>query len=178
MHESGIFLPVAGESVSAFVILEKAVHCSVCFIARESFNLNPVEGTEDIVFNFGIGLLQLPDEFFDFLALRGAFMKICIVFREAAGTLQKFELIRDSPADNCIFLDAVHRPDQFHAREVLAVCFRDDGLQLGTVEHGHDGCLDHIIQMMAEGYFIAAEELCLVVEMAAAHSRTQVAWRF
>ena len=40
------------------------------------------------------------------------------------------------------------------------------GLQLGTVEHAHDGRLDHIVEVVAQRDFIAAQLLGLAVQVA------------
>ena len=55
---------------------------------------------------------------------------------------------------------------------------RHHGLDLGTVEHAHEDGLDHIIIMMAQGDFVAAQLLREGVEMTAAHAGTEVARRF
>ena len=45
-------------------------------------------------------------------------------------------------------MDAVHGPDEGHAGEAGAVQLGRHGLQLRTVEHAHDGGLDHIVEVM------------------------------
>ena len=50
-------------------------------------------------------------------------------------------------------------------------------LQLRAVEHTHDGRLDHVAEMVAEGDLVAAELARLAVEIAAAHPRAEVARR-
>ena len=54
---------------------------------------------------------------------------------------------------------------------------RRHGLQLGAVEHAHDRRLDDIIKMMAQRDFVAAKLLRLLVQVAAAHTGTEVAGR-
>ena len=55
--------------------------------------------------------------------------------------------------------------------------FRRHGLQLRAVEHTHDGRLDHIAEVVAEGDLVAAELARLAVEIAAAHPRAEVTRR-
>ena len=54
------------------------------------------------------------------------------------------------------------------------MCIRDS---LRTVEHSHEDRLDDIIVMMAECNLVAAELLCKMIQMAAAHSRAEVTRR-
>ena len=83
----------------------------------------------------------------DFLALAAAAAVVAngAVFGETAGALDEGELIVAPPGDDIILADAVHRTYQFHALKVLRVQLRHHALQLGTVEHGHHGGLDHIV---------------------------------
>ena len=96
---------------------------------------------------------------------------------KTAGALDKFQLIVAAPRDDVILADAVHRADQRHARKVRAVQLRRHGLQLGAVEHAHDRRLDDIIKMMSQRDFVAAQLLRLLVQVAAAHTGTEVAGR-
>ena len=50
-----------------------------------------------------------------------------------------------------------------------------DCLKLGGIEHGHDSCLNRIVEMMAQSNFIAAKFLCLVVQVPSSHTGTQIA---
>ena len=67
------------------------------------------------------------------------------VFGETAGTLYKRELVVATPRDNIVLADAVHRAYQLHTLKVLRVQLRHHALQLGTVEHRHNGGLNHIV---------------------------------
>ena len=51
---------------------------------------------------------------------------------------------------------------------------RHHRLHLRTVEHSHEDRLDDIIVMMAECNLVAAELLCKMIQMAAAHSRAEI----
>ena len=71
--------------------------------------------------------------------------------------------------------DHVHRADQLHAFEVLAVELRHHRLDFSAVQHAHERRLDHIIEMMPQGDLVAAELLRMGVKVTAAHSRTEIA---
>ena len=51
-------------------------------------------------------------------------------------------------------------------------------LQLGAIEHTHHGCFNHIIKMMSQCNFVAAQLLGLLVQVAAAHAGAQVTGGF
>ena len=68
--------------------------------------------------------------------------------------------------------------DQLHSFKVCTVQFWHHGLHLCPVKHSHKDSLDHIIIMMSQSDLVAAQFLCLVVEMPSAHTRTQITWRF
>ena len=52
--------------------------------------------------------------------------------------------------------------------------FGRHGLQLRTVEHAHDGGLDHIVEVMPQRDLVAAQLLGLAVQVAAAHPGAEV----
>ena len=55
--------------------------------------------------------------------------------------------------------------------------FRHHRLYLRPVKHSHKDRLDHIIKMMPQRNLVAAELLCKMIQMAAAHSRAEVTRR-
>lgn len=79
-----------------------------------------------------------------------------------------------SPRLDIILAHQIQRADQLHALEVDAVKLRHHRLHLRTVEHSHEDRLDDIIVMMAECNLVAAELLCKMIQMAAAHSRAEI----
>lgn len=160
---------------SSFVVFKKAVHCAVSLITREGFDPDGMQGSKNIVFDAGIVLLQAADQILDFLTLGTAVITAGIVLRKAAGTADEFQIVGSAPGDDGILLDAVKRPDQLHAGKVFTVSLGDDRFQLGGIEHGHDGGFDHIVEMMSQSDLVAAEFLCLVVQVSSAHAGTQIA---
>ena len=65
-----------------------------------------------------------------------------VVLSEAAGALDEFQLVVSLPCQNILLPDAIHRADEGHAGKTGAVEHGGHGLQLGAVEHTHDGGLD------------------------------------
>ena len=71
-------------------------------------------------------------------------------------------------------MDAVHGADQLHTLKVGAVQLRRHGLKLAAEEHTHDGGFDHIVEVVPQRDFVAAQGLCLAVQMAAPHPGAQI----
>ena len=86
------------------------------------------------------------------------------------------QIIVISPVLDVILPDQVHRADQLHALEIRTVKLRHHGLYLSTVQHSHQDRLDDVIVMMSQSD-LAPQLLCVTVEIASAHSRTQIAGR-
>lgn len=82
-----------------------------------------------------------------------------------------------SPRLDIVLTHQIQRADQLHALKVDAVKLWHHRLYLRTVEHSHQDRLDDIVIVMAERNFVAAKLLCKMVQMAAAHSRTEIARR-
>ena len=138
---------------------------------------NVVDAAEDAVFDVGIVALQAAEQQLDFLPLGAASAVVAhgAVLGKAAGTLDKFQIVVPLPGQNILLPDAVHGPDQRHAGEAGAVELGGHGLHLGAIEHAHHGSLDHIVEVVAQGDFVAAQFLGLAVQMAAAHPCAEVA---
>ena len=82
-----------------------------------------------------------------------------------------------SPRLDIVLTHQIQRADQLHALKVDAVKLWHHRLYLRTVKHSHQDRLDDIVIVMAERNFVAAKLLCKMVQMAAAHSRTEMARR-
>ena len=52
---------------------------------------------------------------------------------------------------------------------------RHHGLYLSTVQHSHQDRLDDVIVMMSQSDLVAAQLFRMTVQIASAHSRTQIA---
>ena len=96
---------------------------------------------------------------------------------KSACTLNKVQAVIVSPVFDILFPDQIKRADQFHALKVLAVKFWHHRLDLCSVKHTHEDCLDHIIIMMSECDLIASKLLCKMIQMSSSHSCTQITWR-
>ena len=139
-----------------------------------------MDAAEDAVLDIRIVTHQAAQQNLDLLPLGAAASVVAdgAGLGKAAGALDKFKVIVPPPCDDVLLADAVERADQRHTREICAVQLGRHGLQLRAVEHAHDGCLDNIIEMMAERDFVAAKLLRFFIQMATAHPGTKVAGRF
>ncbi len=155
---------------------QKAVLYTFGLIARHGVQRHSVDAAENAVFDVGILTLQAAQQSLDLLPFGTAAAVVAhgAVLRKAAGALDEFQLVVALPGQNVLFTDAVHRADEGHAGETGAVELGRHGLQLGTVEHAHHGGLDHIIEVMAQRDFIAAQLPGLAVQVAAAHPGAEV----
>ena len=138
---------------------QKAVLHAFGLIARHGVQRHGVDAAEDAVFDVGVVALQAAQQGLDLLSFGTAAAVVAhgAVLRKAAGTLDEFQLIVALPGQNVLLADAVQRADEGHAGETGAVELGRHGLQLGAVEHAHHGGLDHIIEVMAQRNFIAAQ---------------------
>ena len=81
------------------------------------------------------------------------------------------------------FITAIKQYELIAPGDRIAVCISGGKdsmlmaklLQLRAVEHAHDGRLDHVAEVVAKGDLVAAELARLAVEIAAAHTRAEVA---
>ena len=116
------------------------------------------------------------DQFLHLIALGTASASAAhAIFSKTARALYKLQSVVIAPRLDRIFLDKVHRTDQLHALEILAVQLRHHRLNLAAVQHSHEDRLDHIIKMMPKRNFIAAQRFRLRIEVTASHSGTKVA---
>ena len=69
----------------------------------------------------------------------------------------------------------VEGADELHALEVRAVKLGHHGLHLSAVEHAHEDGLNHVVEVMAQRDFVAAQLAGGVVECAAPHACAGVA---
>ena len=83
----------------------------------------------------------------DFRALRvaDAIAAFVALFGQAAGAGDKVQGVEIAPSADVLLMDAVHWANQLHAGKIAAVQLRQHGLQLGTVEHTHDGRFHNIV---------------------------------
>lgn len=124
-----------------------------------------MDAVEDAFFNVRIIPLQAADQGLDFLPFGAAATVITngAVFREAAGTLNEFQLIVSFPGDNIVLSDTVHGTDEFHTLKIGAVQLGKHRLKLRTVKHSHNGSFNHIVEVISQSDFIAAQFLGFAV---------------
>ena len=80
-----------------------------------------------------------------------------------------------APALDVSFADAVKRTNELHTGAARASDFRHHRADGSGIEHTHEIRLDDIIKMVAQGNLVAAEFFGVGVEIAAAHSRAEIA---
>ncbi len=112
------------------IIIQNAVHLSAILIARKCIQLYAVQSSEHIVFDLRIVFLQFSDQQLGFQAFGKMFILFGRILRKMAGTLNERKVIGLALCFDIIFLDPVHRADQFHTGKVLTVAFRYNCLQL------------------------------------------------
>ncbi len=83
--------------------------------------------------------------------------------RKMTGTLQEVKVIIISPGTDVALPDKIKGADQLHPLKICAVELWHHRLDLRTVKHAHQDCLDHVIIMMPQRDLIAAKLLCLTV---------------
>ena len=151
---------------------------TVLFIGDDRAQVDILHALENVPFDKGIGLLQGSDQVLD-LHTFGGTAAIGTAggtgIGKAAGTLDELQLIVALPRQNIFLADAVHRADEGHAGEAGAVEHGRHGLQLGAVEHTHNGRLDDVVEVVAQCDFVAAQLLGLAVQVAAAHPGAEIA---
>ena len=147
------------------------------FVAGHGVQSDCVDAAENAVFDIGVVTLETAEQDLDLLPLGAASTVVAhgAVLGEAAGTLDKFEVVVPLPCEDILFLDAVHRADEGHAGEAGAVEHGRHRLQLRAIEHAHDSRLDDIVEVVTQRDFVAAQFLGLAVQMAAAHPGAEIA---
>ena len=156
---------------------QKAVLHAFGFIARHGVQRDGMDAAENAVFDVGVIALEAAEQELGLLPLGTAAAIVAhgAVLGEAAGALDEFQVVVPLPGQNVLLADAVHRADEGHAGEAGAVELGRHSLQLGAVEHAHDGRLDDIVEVMAQRDLVAAEFFGLAVQVTAAHPGAEVA---
>ena len=151
---------------------------AVLFIGDDRAQVDILHTLENVSFYKGIGLLQGSDQVLD-LHTFGGTAAIGTAggtgIGKTACTLDKMQIVVISPVFDVVLADQIHGTDQLHALEIRAVQLRHHGLHLSTVQHPHEDRLNHIIVMVSQSDLITPQLLCVTVEIASAHSRTQIA---
>ncbi len=127
-------------------------------VAGERLYADGVQAVEDALFDVRVFALEAFDERLDFLALAAATAVVAdgAAFGKAAGTLDKLQPVVVFPVDDVLLVDAVHGADEFHAAEIEAVELGHHALQLRAIEHGHDGGLDDVGEVVPKRNLVAA----------------------
>ena len=153
------------------------MHTAVAPVADEGSQVDVMEAVENILPGARVGLLERANQLLHLLPL-GIHRAVCRALRQTAGTAQKFEIVVPRPCDDIGFAHKVKRTDQLHARKIRAVNLRHHRFHLRAVQHAHQHRLDHVVKMVAEGNFVAAERAGVLVQAATAHPGAEIARRF
>ena len=147
------------------------------FIPRHGVQRDGMDAAENAVFDVGVVAFEAAEQELGLLPLGTAAAIVAhgAVLGEAAGALDEFQVVVPLPGQNVLLADAVHRADEGHAGKAGAVKLGRHGLQLGAVEHAHNGRLDDIVEVVAQRDLVAAKLLGLAVQVAAAHPGAEVA---
>ena len=89
--------------------------------------------------------------------------------------MDELEVVFVAPGDDVCLMHQVEGADELHALEVRAVKLGHHGLHLPAVKHAHEDGLNHVVEVMAQRDFVAAQLAGGVVERAAAHACAGVA---
>ena len=163
---------------SVLITIEEAVNLPVELVGDYLIQLDILDAAEYIHHNLRILLRQLCDELLYCLAL-GSRGSVRIAgragVREPACALYKVQIVVLRPVLDLVLPYEVHRADKLHSREIRAVQLRHHGFHLTAVDHAHEYRFDHVVEVVPQCDLIAAQLLCLIVEVTTAHSRAEVA---
>ena len=154
---------------------------AVDLITQDLVQHNIFRAAKEIFLNLGIGLFELRDQVLSLQSLgtdaagQGA---QGILFCKFARTLQKAQTVVIAPCFDVFLADQIHRADQFHTFEVGAPEFGHHSLILTGVEHSHQNCLDGIVIVVSQRYFVASKTFSSAVQISPSHSRTEIARGF
>ena len=159
------------------IVIQETVFLFADFPARHGVQTDGVNRAEHVLLYIGVRFPERFQQLLDFRALRvaDAIAAFVALFGQAAGAGDKVQGVEIAPSADVFLVDAVHWANQLHAGKIAAVQLRQHGLQLGTVEHTHDGRLHNIVEVMTECDFVAAHFLRTVVKETAAHPGAEVA---
>lgn len=110
MFLSPLFLALGFLHRGLFVIaLQEGVQLPVGLIADHRVQTDGVDAVEDALFDVGVVPLQPPQQGLHLLPLRAAAAVVAdgSVFREAAGALDKLQVVIPPPGDDAVLVDAV-----------------------------------------------------------------------
>lgn len=152
---------------------------AIPLVCDDGGEIHVLDAFENVLLDIRIDLLQGADQLLDLHALG---VRVALGVNggagvgKMAGTLDEVQAIGITPQLDIVLADQVERADQLHAPEVRRMQLRHHGLDLATIEHAHEDGLDHIIIVVSESNLVAAELPGLRIQVATAHTCTQIAW--
>ena len=141
---------MSAESALNVESLQKTVRLAARFPPDHGIQANRVNAAEDTLLDVRIVSAEAADQRLDFLTLGfpDAVSGGGDAFGKPACALDELQTIIPFPGENIVFMDAIKRPYQLHARKILAVKLRRHRLQLCAVKQAHDDGLNDIVEMV------------------------------
>ena len=96
---------------------------------------------------------------------------------KATGALKKSQMVIFLPGKNILLFHQIQRTNQLHTFKIRAVKLRHHRIHLRSIQHTHQYRFNHIVKMMAQSNFIAAQLPGIGIEIAPAHPRAQITGR-
>lgn len=135
------------------------MNACVVLIGYDRIHIDVLNASEDILLHLRIDLFKLCNEIFYLQSLRhgaAVWSTGSAGISEFAGTLYEMQIVVVAPVLDLRFSHKIKGTDKLHAIEVGTVELRHHSLNLSAVEHTHEDSFYNVIEMMSEGYFIAA----------------------
>ena len=165
---------------SIVIVFEKTVFDAVLFVGYHRFQMHVFNTPEYALFNVGIALFKLADKLFCLLtfAVILSVVAACACVCKLAGALDEVQLVVVAPRFYIVFSHEIERTDKFHPFKIGAVQLWHHGLNLRPVQHAHKDCFDHVVIVVSQRDFVAAELFCKVVQISPSHPCAKIARRF
>ena len=150
---------------------------SLCLVGYDGVQTDVFHAPEYMGLYAGVCFFHFPYEVLYLHAL-GLCLIICAGgtgVRELAGALYKVQAVAVPPRLDGVLPDVVKGAYKLHALEVCAVELGHHGLHLRPPQHTHEYSLYNVVIVVAQCYLVAAQLLCVAVEIPPAHSGAEVA---
>ena len=150
---------------------------SALLIGNDRIQVDVFHTAENPSGNLGVFFGEVVNQPLDFRTLR-AFLRSAAggtAFRQAAGALDKVQVVIIPPAEDVLLPDEVQGANQLHAGEIRAVEFGHHGLNLAAIKHSHENGFNHIVIVVSQCNFVTAQLPGFAIEIPPAHSGAQIA---
>ena len=149
---------------------------AILFVSNDGTKIDIFHTSEDIALHLRIGFAHRTDKLLYLLPFGGNLGLVTgAIVGKLAGALQKIKVIIVSPMLDFSLADKVHRSNQLHTLKVGAMQLWHHSLHLTSVEHTHQHRFDYIVIMVTQRNLVAAQFLCLAVQIAPTHTGADIA---